>query len=523
MSFTAWYYPFFLATVALLWWRLPRVPRLTLVLAASCVFYGAWDPRFLALLAASASLDFLCALAIAGERRNARFLLAACAMPVAWLAVLRLVSGPQAVPDTWLAVSGALASGFALAWTALWRLRPARRADAFMCLQIGCDLALLGFFKYFGFFIDSAQDLLTLAGLSVSLPVLQVILPVGISFYTFQSIAYAVDVRRGRSEPCRDPLLFGAFIGFFPQLVAGPIERAGALLPQLDRRPAFDPVFVHEGCRLLLVGWFKKLFVADNCALVANAFFDGSGRTTPAWVILGTVAFAFQIYGDFSGYTDIARGSARLLGVRLTDNFRQPYLAQSPSDFWRRWHISLSSWIRDYLYIPLGGDRHGALRTLRNLVVAMLLAGLWHGAVWHYIAWGAYHAALQAAWRWIAPLRALGAATGAARLPAIALMFTATLLGWLIFRAPDMGFVALALRSLIDPAGAAAPGWQGPALWVTLHVAPLLVLQAVTRHTADEARLEARPVALRALDYALMLLLVLTAAAPEQDFIYFQF
>lgn len=173
--------------------------------------------------------------------------------------------------------------------------------------------------------------------------------------------------------------------------------------------------------------------------------------------------------------------------------------------------------------MPLAGDRHGAPRTLRNLAVSMLLAGLWHGAAWHHVVWGAYHAAPQGAWRWIAPLRALGAPTGAARLPAIALMFSATLLGWLIFRAPDMGFVALALRSLVDPAGSATPGWQGPALWVALHVAPLLVLQAVTRHTADEARLEARPAALRALDCAVMLLLVLSAAAPEQDFIHFQF
>lgn len=523
MSFTAWYYPFFLAAVVVLWWRLARAPRLVLVLAASCVFYGAWDTRFLALLAASAVMDFLCGLAIGGERRPTRFVLSACALPVLWLVAVRLVSGAQAVPDAYLAVAGALAAAFALAWTGLWRLPAARRADAFMRLQIVCDLALLGFFKYFGFFVESAHDLLALAGITASLPVLQVVLPVGISFYTFQSIAYAVDVRRGRTEPCRDALLFGAFIGFFPQLVAGPIERAGALLPQLDRRPAFDPAFIHEGCRLLLVGWFKKLFVADNCALVANAFFEGSGRASAAWVILGTVAFAFQIYGDFSGYTDIARGSARLLGVRLTDNFRQPYLACSPSDFWRRWHISLSSWIRDYLYVPLGGDRHGTVRTLRNLYVSMLLAGLWHGAAWHYVAWGAYHATLQAAYRGIAPLRALASAGDALRLAAIALMFVWTLLGWLIFRAPDMHFVGLALGSLIDPLTLPGPDWRGPALWVALHVGPLLVLQAVTRRAADEARLETRPLPLRALDYAVMLLLVLTAAAPEQDFIYFQF
>ncbi len=564
MSFTAWYYPLFLAAVAALYWHLPQRGRLALVLLASYAFYGVWDLRFLALIGASTVMDFLCAQAIAGERRPRAVVLGLASLPLAWCIVLgsgaAQALGIASVPSVYLPVAVAAACGFVALYEALWRLPAGYRPRAFLALQIGYSAGILFFFKYFGFFVDSARRVLAAAGLGGDFTVVEVLLPVGISFYTFQSIAYAVDVYRRRVEPCRDALTFAAFIAFFPQLVAGPIERAAHLLPQIVRPPAFDWAFVRQGVSLILVGLFKKVYVANNCALVADHVFKGDGYAGAGWILVATVAFAFQIYGDFSGYTDIARGSARLLGVRLAENFRLPYLARGPSEFWQRWHISLSTWIRDYLYIPLGGNRGSPARTLVNLYVAMLLAGLWHGAAWTFIVWGAYHATLLALYRTVPPLRALEAATGVARVPAIALMFAFTLLGWLIFRAPDIGFVGHALGSLVGVHGTAAVpaslvnGWRGASAWLALHVVPLAVLEAVlaqARRRDDalaatpnvahaivdggpvvarfaapvryDAPLAHRAWGWRVLDYAVLLLLVGSSAVVDQEFIYFQF
>ena len=532
MSFTAWYYPFFLCIVTLLFWRLPPRGRLVLLLAASYLFYGVWDLRFLSLIAASTAMDFLCAQAIEGERKPLATLAGLCALPVAWFFLVALAIGPMAgiapVPPMFLALAVAAAIGFAALYTALWRLPAAHRARAFLLLQIGYNLAILFFFKYFGFFVESARALLTAAGLGGDFTVLEILLPVGVSFYTFQSIAYAVDVHRGRVAACRDPLLFAAFIAFFPQLVAGPIERASQLLPQLARPTRFDPAFLWQGIALILTGLFKKVFVANNCALVADHFFKGDGHASPGWVVVACVAFAFQIYGDFSGYTDIARGSARLLGIRLSENFRLPYLASGPSDFWQRWHISLSTWIRDYLYIPLGGNRGGAARTVRNLTVSMLLAGLWHGAAWTFVLWGAWHAALLILYRSVPALGRLERAGGWPRVPAIALMFLFTLVGWLIFRAPDAAFIGHALASL---AGTPANDWQGPAAWVALHVVPLALLESMmggARAARDPAAAAEAPMAhrgwpQRSLAWMILVLLLASSALIEQEFLYFQF
>ena len=323
----------------------------------------------------------------------------------------------------------------------LWRSNSQHRSRRFLLLHIAYNLGLLLFFKYFNFFIDSAKLALNSIGLGGDFTVLQVLLPVGISFYTFQSIAYAVDIYRGKTQPVDRLLLFAAFISFFPQLVAGPIERSQHLLPQLRDPPRFEFRFIQEGLVLLLVGFFKKIFVANHCAMVADYFFKGSGQTSAGWVVLGTLAFAFQIYGDFSGYTDIARGSARMFGVRLSQNFRFPYFAKGPSDFWNRWHVSLSTWIRDYLYIPLGGNRGTPGQTIRNLYLSMLLAGLWHGAAWNFVLWGAFHATVLAAYRLLPPLARLEQARSWRSPLAVLAMFVLTLVGWLIFRAPSFEFV----------------------------------------------------------------------------------
>src|SRR5208282_2231548 len=268
-------------------------------------------------------------------------------------------------------------------------------------LSLVINFAFLGLFKYFNFFVGSFAGGLNALGVhGVPLPILSIILPPGISFYTFQEVAYIVDVYHRKLEPADSLLDYALFISFFPHLIAGPIQRPGHLLPQVQQPRCFDTQRVYDGCVLIISGLFRKCVSADSCAQLANAAFDGKmGRG--GWVtLLGGYAFAFQIYGDFSGYSDIARGSAQLLGFHFMVNFRQPYLAIGLQDFWRRWHISLSTWLRDYLYIPLGGNRLGPGRTYVNLVTTMLLGGLWHGANWTFVFWGALHGGALAAERW---------------------------------------------------------------------------------------------------------------------------
>ncbi len=524
LSFTAWYYPFFLFVVVALFWQLPRTGRWALLLAASYFFYAYWDIRFLALIGASTVMDYLCGLAIGGQRKPLRIVVLLAGLPVIWFAVVANLVPGLAESLHWLPVAVVAAVSFMVIYEWLWRCDQANRSRRFLCLQIAYNLGLLLFFKYFNFFVDSARLALHSIGLGGDFVVLQVLLPVGISFYTFQSIAYAVDIYRGKAQPVDRLLLFAAFISFFPQLVAGPIERIQNILPQLSEPKRFEIKFVHEGLALLLVGYFKKVFVANHCAMVADYFFKGSGQTSAAWVMLGTLAFAFQIYGDFSGYTDIARGSARMFGVKLSQNFRFPYFAQGPSDFWNRWHISLSSWIRDYLYIPLGGNRGSIGQTIRNLYISMLLAGLWHGAAWNFVLWGAYHASVLTAYRLLRPLARLERALSWRRPAAILTMFFFTLVGWLIFRAPSFDFIVSAMQSLSGQHARSEPvSALGPLFWVILHVAPLLLLQWASRRGQDEVSLAHRRWPLRSLDYLVLLLLVASSLALDQEFIYFQF
>jgi alginate O-acetyltransferase complex protein AlgI len=261
--------------------------------------------------------------------------------------------------------------------------------------SIVANLGLLGVFKYLGFFADSFSDLLLLLGFDVPRIVLQVALPVGISFYTFQTLSYTIDVYRGHCEPTRRFADFALFVAFFPQLVAGPIERAVNLLPQIfhERKTSRDQF--GSGCWLILWGLYKKVVVADNLALMVGVVYAPESTPTNVELLLGTYAFFFQLYCDFSGYTDIARGTARLFGFELMLNFNLPILATSITDFWNRWHISLGTWIRDYVYIPMGGNRRGGLRTSVNLFTMFLLVGLWHGAAWSFVLWGAWNGVMM--------------------------------------------------------------------------------------------------------------------------------
>lgn len=376
----------FLAITLSLYYRLGLRGQNWLLLAASYLFYGWWDPRFLVLLLGTSLLDY----------------------------------------------------GFAL-WIDRCSL-PSRR-KLFLTLSIVSNMGVLCVFKYFNFFADSLERLLTSLGVNASFPVLHVILPVGISFYTFLSMSYTIDVYRREIPAARNPLDFLLYVSFFPHLVAGPIVRASYLLPQCQRPRTIDANEVVNGVWLILIGYVKKVVIADRLAPVVNW---GFSQPLPpltdanAWLII--YAFAFQIYGDFSGYSDIARGVSKLMGFELVENFRAPYLVSNPSAFWRNWHISLSTWLRDYLYIPLGGNRGTALITYRNLMLTMVLGGLWHGAGAAYLLWGFYHGALLAVHRAWTERFGSKAKTpeNKASLPRFALVFVffhITCIGWLLFRA----------------------------------------------------------------------------------------
>jgi len=333
------YFAFLVLVVIAYWWLRHRYRQNVFLLAASYVFYGWWDWRFLGLIIASTIVDFFCA---------------------------------KAIEDT----------------------ENVRARRVLLAISVTLNLTFLGAFKYFNFFADSFSALLHGLGVHIAPPVLRVILPPGISFYTFQELAYIVDVYHGRLKASRSLVDYALFISLFPHLIAGPIQRPSHLLPQVQRTRDLDYDRFFDGLLLILSGLFRKVVIADNCALLADAAFNGRlGPPSTVVVLIGVYAFSWQIYGDFSGYSDIARGSAQLLGFHFMVNFRQPYLATSLQDFWRRWHISLSTWLRDYLYIPLGGNQHGERQTYRNLLITMLLGGLWHGANWTFVIWGAIHGA----------------------------------------------------------------------------------------------------------------------------------
>jgi alginate O-acetyltransferase complex protein AlgI len=326
----------FFPTVLALYYLLPRRGQNLTLLIASYVFYATWDWRFLSLIIISTIVDYFCGLQI-----------------------------DQATTQ--------------------------KQKRSFLAFSLFTNLLILGFFKYFGFFYESAISSLSSLGIHSPQLALKILLPVGISFYTFQTMSYSIDIYKGKMKPTRNFLNFSLFVAYFPQLVAGPIERAKNLLPQIEGKRRTDGNMVLSGCWLILLGFFKKVVIGDGVAgFVDQAFSDPSALSGSA-ALGAAYLFAIQIYGDFSGYSDIARGCSRLLGIELMVNFRQPYLAKSMGEFWRRWHISLSTWFRDYVYIPLGGNRLGHWNTYRNLWITFLVTGFWHGANWTFLLWGVIH------------------------------------------------------------------------------------------------------------------------------------
>ena len=526
MSFISWQYAVFLPLIIFCYWLLPVRRRLLLLLAGSYFFYGCWDVRFLALVLATTVIDYNCGLSIAGQPRPPWQVLGLALMPAAWLLACFFGLPGSHISLSLLAISAGLGLAFFGAHAAIGYWAGIRRRKYYLVLSIVFCLAILGFFKYFNFFTESFQSLVGIVGFTPGLPLLKIILPVGISFYTFQSLGYVIDIYRGQGPACADFLTFATFDAFFPQMVSGPIERGKNLIPQLEQGADYRNSHLQDGMRLMLVGFFKKVFVADNCAILASYAFDPKTSLNGYWAVIGVLAFTFQIYADFSGYTDIARGSAKLLGIDLMENFRFPYTARTPSEFWGRWHISLSTWFRDYLYIPLGGNRGTRWETLRNLAIVMLLVGLWHGASWIFVLWGAYHGALLVLYRVVPPFNHVRSKDGPwtwRDVAAVPVMLTFTIVGWAIFRSPDLAQLGAWFAALGNWNPAAALPWKSSSIWLLIHTVPLILLQILTWKYRHEAALDRVPWLARGVVYTLLILLIVSSGGQDKEFIYFQF
>ena len=476
MNFATVEFGVFFAVVLSVYFLLNHRWQNRFLLVASYVFYGWWDWRFLGLLLLSSVVDYGCALLVDRARH----------------------------PDL-----------------------PAARRKLVLAASIVTNLTILGFFKYFGFFADSLAALAGDVGLELHLPTWKIILPVGISFYTFQSMSYTIDVYRGRLRATLSLPDLMLYVSLFTQLVAGPIERGAHLLPQILNPRRTTPEGFSSGAQLAFVGLFKKLVIADNMAVLVNSVYQ-SADPSGAAVLLGTYAFALQIYCDFSGYTDIARGTARMLGFDICLNFRLPYLAANPNDFWQRWHISLSSWLRDYLYIPLGGNRRGRWMTLRNLMITMLLGGLWHGASWHFVAWGAYHGFLLIVYRLRGSARRARELTfetcrGVGFWLSVLLFFHLTCFGWLLFRVTDLAHAGRLLAAM-----GSGTFWEpvcGPMLLLVAAAGlPLAAFQIYQYYRRSAEPWVTWPWWIRAGFYLILFYgIVLLGAPGNNEFIYFQF
>lgn len=473
MLFNSFVFWIFFLIVIVPYWRLSHAWQNKLLLVASYIFYGFWDYRFLSLIFLSTVVDYFVAQKI-------------------------VVSKQDIQKKRWLFVS------------------------------VAFNLGILGFFKYWNFFIGEFSSLLIYLGFEPSLQALNVILPVGISFYTFQTMSYTIDVYRGETKATRRFLDFALYVSFFPQLVAGPIERSWHLLPQvLLKRSVSDKDFT-EGVYHVLTGLFKKVVIADNMAPLVNAVFSKPiNDLTGPEVLMGTYAFAFQIYGDFSGYSSIAKGIAKWMGFDLMWNFKNPYFAISPSDFWSRWHISLSSWLRDYLYIPLGGNRQGGGKMLRNLVLTMALGGLWHGAGWTFIVWGLYHGILLVVYRLfemfiIIPVTQ-GRSYGVLSILKMTLLFHLICVSWLIFRAESMEQVWSMLSLVFNNAQITEFSLYGFTM-VAFFAAPLILFEWWTERTGNLLVLLDASWVIRLVVYLyLIIMLMVFPPLVSQEFIYFQF
>jgi len=479
MLFNSVNFAFFLPIVFCIYWFVTQKSlRLqnALLLIASYYFYACWDYRFMFLLIFSTLLDYFTGIKMADAASH-------------------------------------------------------RQKIVWFWLSVGINLGFLAIFKYYNFFANSFAEALSFLGLKINPWTLRVILPIGISFYTFHGLSYVIDIYKDRIKPERNFVDYSLFVSFFPLLVAGPIERATHLLPQIVRKREFDYSKAVDGLRQILWGLFKKVVIADNCAEYANIIFDHHSAYSSGTLVLGALFFTFQIYGDFSGYSDIALGTARLFGIELLRNFAFPYFSRDIAEFWRRWHISLSSWFRDYLYIPLGGSKGGMGMKIRNTFIIFIVSGFWHGANWTFIAWGFLNALFilpsvlfqtnrkhldtVAQGRYLPNLKELAAMTAS---------FAATVFAWIFFRARDLGDAFSYLKHIFAPNPAANPLDNSPDAIIILTIFMMAIewlgrerQYAISHLGANWGRLP------RWLFYFGLISLIFLFSGKEQKFIYFQF
>lgn len=417
----------------------------------------------------------------------------------------------------------------------IYRVAGQQKKKLLLSLCVVANLSFLGFFKYFNFFIENVVSLLSVLGLHANITVMHIILPVGISFYTFQTMSYTIDLYRGETAPTYNFIDFALFVSYFPHLVAGPIMRAKTLLPQIHNIRKIDKNQILDGVQLIFWGLFKKVFVADNLAIIVNRIY-GNPEATGMEYIIATWAFAFQIYGDFSGYSDIARGTSKCIGIELVHNFKQPYFAINPSDFWRRWHISLSSWLKDYLYIPLGGNKKGTWKTFSNLSLTMLLGGLWHGAAWNFVIWGAYHGFLLCIYRIFGNSRTQSVQTSnmwTYMLKAF-IMFQLTSLSWIFFRAHSLNQIILIFQSILNSSWLTPEYVQMLSKVMFFSSLPIFVMFFQTiKEIRPSFFLNSAlvkyfqyldlPILVKSMAYGILTYLLACYGAETQTFIYFQF
>jgi alginate O-acetyltransferase complex protein AlgI len=443
------------------------------LLTAGYVFYGWWDWRFLFLLMLSSTVDYVVGIS-------------------------------------------------------LGKTQAERKRKMILMLSISFNIGLLGFFKYFNFFEESFSDLMRTLGVQVNPLSLKVILPVGISFYTFQSLSYTIDVYKRKMEPTKDALSFFTFVSFFPQLVAGPIERAIRLLPQFTKKRTFDFDLAKDGVKQALWGMFKKVVIADNLAPYVQDIFKHHGQYNGSTLWLGVFYFAIQIYCDFSGYSDIAIGTARLFGFNIMRNFALPYFSRDIAEFWRRWHISLSTWFRDYVYIPLGGNRVSTLKAIRNVLITFTVSGFWHGANWTFVVWGFFNGLL------FVPLMLLkknkenvGIVAEGRLLPnlkeilQIGLTFFLTLIAWVFFRSENISQSFAYLGQMFSRSVFELPSGLFRANFILVII--LLVIEWIQRNKQHPLQFEKVPVYFRWIAYYALLFLILNKGGHQESFIYFQF
>jgi len=478
MLFNSIDFAIFLPIVFVLYWFVFKKNmklQNALIVVSSYVFYGWWDYRFLALIMFSTFIDY--------------------------------TVGQQ-----------------------LRKTKHQSKRKSLLWFSVLVNIGLLGFFKYYNFFIDNFTTAFSFLGSEIQANSLNIILPVGISFYTFQTLSYTIDVYKRKLEPTKDILAFAAFVSFFPQLVAGPIERATNLLPQFFKKRQFNYSQAVDGLRQILWGLFKKIVIADNCAFFVNTIFDGYSNYSASTLLLGAMFFAFQIYGDFSGYSDIAIGTSKLFGFNLKQNFAFPYFSRNIGEFWRRWHISLSTWFRDYVYVPLGGSKGSKWNQIRNVFIIFLISGFWHGANWTFIVWGFLNAL------YFLPLLLLNknrkytnVVAEHSFLPSIKetgmmlITFLLTTLGWIFFRSENITHALDYVSRLFNFSMFSIP--QVRPTFLIILIGLFLIIEWCGRRQlyAIEILWLKHPKVLRWFIYYVIVMVIFLYGGKEQEFIYFQF